>query len=181
METGQSCVIPVIREINEGKMLSALEVSKGFKKQEPTFLATLKVEEEPKIVQAPKVIHRVLEEFKDVMPAKLPKRLPPRREVDHAIELEQGAKPLAFAPYRMAPLELEELREQLKELLHTSYICPSKSPYGGPVLFQMMGRFDYTSTIRHLTRSQARTSIPSLASMTCLTNLEKQGTLPSSI
>jgi len=46
-----------------------------------------KIEEEPKIVQAPKVIHRVLEEFKDVMPAKLPKRLPPRRKVDHAIEL----------------------------------------------------------------------------------------------
>jgi len=72
-------------------MLSALQVSKGFKKKEPTFLATLKMEEEFKEAQALKHVHKVLEEFKDVMPVELPKRLPPRREVDHAIELEPGA------------------------------------------------------------------------------------------
>ena len=71
-------------------MLSALQFSKVLKKKEPTFLATLKMEEEPKKVQAPKAIQEVLGEFKDVMPAELPKRLPPRREVDHAIELEVG-------------------------------------------------------------------------------------------
>ena len=103
METGEPCVIPVKREANEKTMLSALQVSRGFKKKEPTFLATLRMEEESKEVQAPKPVHKVLEEFKDVMPAELPKRLPPRREVDHAIELEPGAKPPAFAPYRMAP------------------------------------------------------------------------------
>lgn len=36
----------------------------------------------------------------------------------------------------MAPLELEELRKQLKELLDEGYIQPSKAPYGAPVLFQ---------------------------------------------
>ena len=36
----------------------------------------------------------------------------------------------------MAPLELEELRRKLKELLDAGYIRPSKSPYGEPVLFQ---------------------------------------------
>ena len=93
------------------------------------------MEEEPKEVQAPKAIQKVRGVFKDVMPAELPKRLPPRGEVDHVIELESGAKPFAFPPYRMAPPELEELRRQLKELLDTGYICPSKSPYGAPVLF----------------------------------------------
>ncbi|KAK0606499.1 hypothetical protein LWI29_038387 [Acer saccharum] len=44
------------------------------------------------------------------MPQELPKKLPPRREVDHQIELELDAKPSAMAPYRMAPPELEELR-----------------------------------------------------------------------
>lgn len=70
------------------------------------------------------------------MPPQLPKRLPPRREVDHKIELEPGAKPPAKAPYRMAPPELEELKKQLKELLDAGYIQPSKAPYGAPVLFQ---------------------------------------------
>ena len=78
----------------------------------------------------------MLEEFKDTMPIELPKRLPPRRKIDHAIELETEAKPPAFAPYCMAPSELEELMRQLKELLNARYICPSKSPYGAPVLFQ---------------------------------------------
>ncbi|GJY96734.1 hypothetical protein Tco_0513644 [Tanacetum coccineum] len=36
----------------------------------------------------------------------------------------------------MPPLELEELRNQLKELMDAGYIRPSKSPYGAPVLFQ---------------------------------------------
>ncbi|RVX13859.1 RNA-directed DNA polymerase-like [Vitis vinifera] len=84
----------------------------------------------------PKEIEGVLDEFKDVMPPELPKRLPPRREEDHKIELEPGAKPPAMGPYRMAPPELEELRRQLKELLDAGFIQPSKAPYGAPVLFQ---------------------------------------------
>ncbi|KNA03308.1 hypothetical protein SOVF_210450, partial [Spinacia oleracea] len=78
----------------------------------------------------------VLKEYEDVMPPELPKRLPPRREVDHMIELEPGARPPAMAPYRMAPPELEELCKQLKELLEAGFIRPSKAPFGAPVLFQ---------------------------------------------
>ena len=36
----------------------------------------------------------------------------------------------------MAPPELEKLRKQLKELLESGHIRPSKAPYGAPVLFQ---------------------------------------------
>lgn len=78
----------------------------------------------------------MLEEFKDVMSSELPKRLPLRREMDHAIELELGAKPPAMAPYHMSPSELEELRRQFKELLDEGYIQPSKAPYRAPVMFQ---------------------------------------------
>jgi len=53
METGQLCVIPMKREINECKMIPALQLSKGVKKNEPTFLVTLKLDEEDKEVQAP--------------------------------------------------------------------------------------------------------------------------------
>ncbi|KAM0999125.1 hypothetical protein FF1_005867 [Malus domestica] len=70
------------------------------------------------------------------MPKELPKKLPPRREVDHAIELEPGAKLPSKLPYRISPPELEELRKQLNELLNAGYIQPSKSSYGAPVLFQ---------------------------------------------
>jgi len=70
----------VKREIDEGKMLSALQFTKGIKKKEPTFLATLKLGKEAKEVQAPNVVQKVLNEFKDIMRAELPKRLPPKRK-----------------------------------------------------------------------------------------------------
>ncbi|GJY14836.1 putative nucleotidyltransferase, ribonuclease H [Tanacetum coccineum] len=103
----------------------------------PCYLAVTRLEtDEGSIkVEVPKVIKRVLDEFKDVMPKELPKKLPPK-DVDHTIELETGPKPSAKAPYRMPPPELEELRKQLKELMDVGYIRPSKSPYGAPMLFQ---------------------------------------------
>lgn len=53
--------------------------------------------------------------------------------MDREIELEQGARPPAMAFYRIAPFEVEELQKQLKDLLDTCYICPSKAPFGVPV------------------------------------------------
>ncbi|XP_075515765.1 uncharacterized protein LOC142550575 [Primulina tabacum] len=43
--------------------------------------------------------------------------------------------PISKAPYRMAPAELKELKEQLQELLDKKQIRPSVSPWGAPVLF----------------------------------------------
>ncbi|GKB91628.1 putative reverse transcriptase domain-containing protein, partial [Tanacetum coccineum] len=39
------------------------------------------------------------------------------------------------APYRLAPSEMKELSEQLKELSDKGFIRPSSSPWGAPVLF----------------------------------------------
>jgi len=61
--------------------------------------------------------------------------LPPRRWVDHVIEVMLGVAPPAKAPYRMNHEELKEFQVQLEELLTKGYIKPSKSPYGAPVLF----------------------------------------------
>ncbi|XP_070020079.1 uncharacterized protein [Nicotiana sylvestris] len=140
MEREGSCMVPTVT-MPHGQIqarFSAMQVVKGIKKGEPTLVATIASLEEDKNFQdiVSPCIEKLLEENKDVMPEELPKHLPPRREVDHKIELEPGAKPLAFAPYRMAPLELEELKKQLKELLDTGHIRPSKSPFGTPVLFQ---------------------------------------------
>ncbi|GJT87174.1 putative reverse transcriptase domain-containing protein [Tanacetum coccineum] len=51
------------------------------------------------------------------------------------IDLVPGAAPVARAPYRLAPSEMKELSEQLKELSNKGFIRPSSSPCGAPVLF----------------------------------------------
>ncbi|GJR75149.1 putative reverse transcriptase domain-containing protein [Tanacetum coccineum] len=61
--------------------------------------------------------------------------LPPTRQVEFQIDLVPGAAPVARAPYRLAPSELKELSEQLKELSDKGFIRPSSSPWGAPVLF----------------------------------------------
>lgn len=58
----------------------------------------------------------VVSEFPDVFPDELP-GIPPIREVEFGIELIPGAEPISKAPYRMAPIELKELKDQLQELL----------------------------------------------------------------
>ncbi|KAL0324943.1 UNVERIFIED_CONTAM: Transposon Ty3-G Gag-Pol polyprotein [Sesamum radiatum] len=76
----------------------------------------------------------VVREFPDVFPEELP-GLPPHREVDFEIDTIPGAAPISITPYRMAPLELKELKKQLEELLDKGFIRPSISPWGAPVLF----------------------------------------------
>ena len=55
--------------------------------------------------------------------------------MDFTIELILGTTPISKAPYRMAPLELKELKVQLQEMLDKSFVRPSVSPWGAPVLF----------------------------------------------
>ena len=55
--------------------------------------------------------------------------------MEFTIDLEPGASPISKAPYRMAPVELAELKKQIEELLEKGFIRPSVSPWGAPVLF----------------------------------------------
>ncbi|GKC58012.1 putative reverse transcriptase domain-containing protein, partial [Tanacetum coccineum] len=76
----------------------------------------------------------IVNEFPDIFPKELPGLLP-EREVEFTIELVPDSEPISKAPYRMAPLELQELKEQLQDLLDRGFIRPSVSPWGAPVLF----------------------------------------------
>jgi hypothetical protein len=52
------------------------------------------------------LVPRVLEKYKDVITDELPKHLPPKRAVDHKIDLVPGAEPPSKAPYRLNQVEL---------------------------------------------------------------------------
>ena len=95
------------------------------------WLAGLTLEDE---VRPDLDLPRVVCEYVDVFPDELP-GLPPHRDVDFGIELHPSTTTISMTPHRMAPVELQELRVQLKELLDKRFIRPSTSPWGAHVLF----------------------------------------------
>ncbi|XP_074346424.1 uncharacterized protein LOC141685206 [Apium graveolens] len=110
------------------KLISALKASKLLSKGCDGYLAFVKdtSKDEPRIEDYP-----VVRDYEDVFPDELP-GLPPHREVEFTIELVPGAEPISKAPYRMAPVELQELKEQLQELLNRGFLRPIVSPWGAP-------------------------------------------------
>nr|GEX38724.1 putative reverse transcriptase domain-containing protein [Tanacetum cinerariifolium] len=61
--------------------------------------------------------------------------LPLSREVEFRIDLNHEAMPVAKSPYRLTPMKMQELSNQLKELQEKCFIRPSSSPWGALVMF----------------------------------------------
>ncbi|GJR51572.1 putative reverse transcriptase domain-containing protein [Tanacetum coccineum] len=101
----------------------------------PVFLANVNTKEtEDKSEKKRLEDVPIVRDFLDVFPKDL-SGLPPTLQVEFQIDLIPGAAPVARAPYRLAPSEMKELSEQLKELSDKGFIRPSSSPWGAPVLF----------------------------------------------
>ena len=77
---------------------------------------------------------RVVCEYEDVFLDEL-LGLPPQRVVIFGIELHPSTSPISMTPHRMAPVELQELRVQIQELLDKGFIRLSTSPWVALVLF----------------------------------------------
>ncbi|XP_060192697.1 uncharacterized protein LOC132622171 [Lycium barbarum] len=115
----------------KGRFISYLKARKMITKGCIYHLVRVQdVEAEPPTLQSVHVVNK----FSDVFPEELP-GLPPEREIDFAIDVLPDTKPISIPPYRMAPAELKELKDQLKDLLEKGFIRPSSSPWGAPVLF----------------------------------------------
>src|SRR5258708_3168083 len=73
--------------------------------------------------------------FRDVFSGEKAGKLAPHRTYDLQINVEEGTKPVHRPIYSLSPLELTALQEFLKEHTRNGFICPSKSPWGSPILF----------------------------------------------
>ncbi|GJU72473.1 putative reverse transcriptase domain-containing protein [Tanacetum coccineum] len=116
-------------------IISCTKTQKYMQKGFPIFLAHVTAKEvEDKSEKKRLEDMPIVRDFPEVFPEDLP-GLPPTRQVEFQIDLVPGAAPVARAPYRLAPSEMKELSEQLKELSDKGFIRPSSSPWGAPVLF----------------------------------------------
>nr|GFD17567.1 putative reverse transcriptase domain, aspartic peptidase domain protein [Tanacetum cinerariifolium] len=107
------------------QIISALQVRTLLSDGCEGFLATIHdtTSDVPSIHDQP-----IVSEFPDVFLDELP-GIPPVHEVEFNIKLILRAEPISKALYRMAPIELKELKDQLHELLERGFIRPSVSPW----------------------------------------------------
>ncbi|GJX26629.1 putative reverse transcriptase domain-containing protein [Tanacetum coccineum] len=103
-------------------IISCEKVQKYMEKGCPLFLAQITVKED-KDKSKEKQLEDVptVRDFPEVFPEDLP-GLPPTRQVEFQIDLVPGAAPVARAPYRLAPSEMEELIEDLFDQLQGSSV-----------------------------------------------------------
>ena len=95
------------------------------------WLASLTLEDEERLdLSLPRVVYEYEDVFLDELSG-----LPPHKDVDFFIELYPGTSPISMTPHRMAPIELQEFKVQLQELLDKGFIRLSTSPWGASVLF----------------------------------------------
>ena len=80
-----------------------------------------------------KRIEEVADEYPDVFQEV--KGMPPKRDMEHKIELEGDGRPPFQPVIRLSPLEEEECKRQLAEFCSKHHTRPSQSPFGAPVLF----------------------------------------------
>ncbi|XP_059664207.1 uncharacterized protein LOC132309981 [Cornus florida] len=82
------------------------------------FLASLLAEKDDVVGED---YPEVVRDFLDVFPENLAELLP-HREVEFTIDLMLGTALISMAPYRKAPVELEELKKQLDDLRMRGFI-----------------------------------------------------------
>lgn len=118
-------------------LLDYRDLKKGLNKNDRSHYVAIvnssKNDSEVTKLDMPKEICSLVNKYNEIFPEELPAKLPPKRNIEHGIELELGTSPPSRPPYRF--MEQDELKKQLKQLLDNQLIRPSCSPYGSPVLF----------------------------------------------
>jgi Reverse transcriptase (RNA-dependent DNA polymerase) len=98
--------------------------------------------EKPKFNPDLKDVPEVYYEFADIFSRQKADTLPPHRDCDLKINIDEGAKVPAGPIYPLSEFELKTLREFIDENLKTGFIRPSNSLFGAPVLFIFIKKKD---------------------------------------
>lgn len=99
---------------------------------------------------------KILEEFKDMF--NLPNGLPPKRKVDHYIQLQEGENWVNVHPYKYGHTQKNEIECLVSEMLVSDIIHPSSSPFSSLVL--LVKKKDGTWRFCVVYRQQNKAMVP---------------------
>jgi len=110
----------------------------------------------------PQELTLVIEEFSDVFLEDLPNKLPPMRNIQHAIDLVPGSSLPNLPHYRMNPTEHAELKRQVDELVEKGFIRESIGPCAVPALLtpKKDGSWRMCVTVARLIKLQSSIDFP---------------------
>ncbi|GJV59677.1 putative reverse transcriptase domain-containing protein, partial [Tanacetum coccineum] len=128
---GETLIIRGDRSKTRLSLISCIKTERYISRGYQVFVAqVMEKKSDKKRLEITKVVREFLEVFPEDLPG-----LPLVRQVEFQIDLMTGVAPVARAPYRLAPLEMQELSDQLQELVDRGFIQPSTLPWRAPVLF----------------------------------------------
>ena len=143
--SNDQCFLVVVRPVKEEENARQKGMTQRFKhdlmKEKGAVRAAPPMEQTRSKIcsDAPRKIRdalsRMLQEYEDLFPEKLPKGRPPKRAVEFEINIVPEATPPSRPLYQYSPKESEELQAQIDDLLSQGHIWPLQSPYFTPVLF----------------------------------------------
>jgi hypothetical protein len=124
-----------VKFLARANLISAQQLKKSVSKGAEPFVAFVFGKEDKDVaVETNSTLQNLLDEYKDLFPDELP-GMPPKREYEFEIKLDQEIPVPPKRPYRLNFREEEELKKQIDELLGLGLIQPSRSPFASPVLF----------------------------------------------
>ncbi|GJU84803.1 hypothetical protein Tco_1292349 [Tanacetum coccineum] len=115
---GETLIIRGDQSKTRLSLISCIKTERYISRGYQVFIAKVmeKKSDEKRLEDIP-VVREFLEVFLEDLPG-----LPPVRQVEFQIDLIPGAAPVAQAPYRLAPSEMQELSNQLQELADRVFI-----------------------------------------------------------
>ncbi|WOH05166.1 hypothetical protein DCAR_0624580 [Daucus carota subsp. sativus] len=110
--------------------------------------------------EVPEEIRVLLNKFPEVF--SIPTTLPPIRNVDHEIPLQQDAQPFKLKPYRYPHSQKTEIENQVQEMLRSGIIKPSNSPFASPVILvrKKDNSWRFCVDYRHLNKITIKDKFP---------------------
>ncbi len=132
-KNGQPLILKGIKEVAQLKLISASQLYQELQCGGCCIISHCQSTSNPDDTsEVFPALQEVLNQFADVF--ETPTGLAPPRSVDHKIPLQPEAKLIKLRPYRHSYEQKGEIEKQVKEMLESSIIQTSNSPFASPVL-----------------------------------------------